>query len=48
MKGFVPTMLNKYGYKLSSIIKPDNTSNYFDVNKVDIQHKNIKITWEWI
>ena len=47
-EGFVPTMLNKYGYKLSSIIKPDNTSNYFDVNKVDIQPKHIKITWEWI
>jgi hypothetical protein len=47
-EGFVPTMLNKYGYKLSSLIKPDNTSNYFDVNEVNIKHKNIKIDWEWI
>jgi hypothetical protein len=47
-EGFVPTMLNKYGYKLSSLIKPDNTSNYFDVNEVNIEHKNIKIDWEWI
>lgn len=47
-EGFVPTMLNKYGYKLSSLINPDNTSSYFDVNQVNIQHKHIKITWEWI
>lgn len=47
-EGFVPTMLNKYGYKLSTLIKPDNTSNYFDVNEVNILHKNIKINWEWI
>jgi len=47
-EGFVPTMLNKHGYKLSSLINPDNTSNYFDVNEVNIKHKNIKIDWQWI
>ena len=47
-EGFVPTMLNKHGYKLNTIIKSDNTSDFFDVDKVNIQHKNIKINWEWI
>jgi hypothetical protein len=47
-EGFVPTMLNKYGFKLNTLIKSDNTSDLFDVNQVDIQHKNIKINWEWI
>jgi hypothetical protein len=47
-EGFVPTVLNKYGFKLGSLINSDNTSNYFNVNEVDILHKNIKITWEWI
>jgi hypothetical protein len=47
-EGFVPTVLNKYGFKLSTLINTDNTSNYFDVNEVDIQHKNIKVNWEWI
>lgn len=47
-EGFVPTVLNKYGFKLRTLIKPDNTSDFFDVNLVDIQHKHIKINWEWI
>jgi hypothetical protein len=47
-EGYVPTILNSYGFKLNTLINSDNTSNYFDVNEVDIQHKNIKIKWEWI
>lgn len=47
-EGFVPTVLNKNGFTLNTIIKPDNTSNYFDVNEVNILHKNTKITWQWI
>jgi hypothetical protein len=47
-EGFVPTMLNKYGFKLNTLIKSDNTSDLFDVNQVDIQHKHMKINWEWI
>jgi hypothetical protein len=47
-EGFVPTILNKKGMKLSSIITPENTSNYFDVDKVNITHKTIRVTWEWI
>ena len=37
-----------YGFKLSSLINSDNTSNYFNVNEVNILHKNIKVNWEWI
>lgn len=47
-EGFVPTYLNHKGYTLKSIINKDNTSDYFDVDKVDILHKNQKITWSWI
>lgn len=47
-EGMVPTILNYEGQKLKSIITPENTSNFFDVNKVNILHKNIKINWEWI
>jgi len=47
-EGFVPTMLNYHGMKLNTIIQPDNTSLIFDVNSVNILHKNIKITWEWL
>lgn len=47
-EGFVPTMLNYHGMKLNTIIQPDNTSLLFDVNEVNIYHKNVKITWEWL
>jgi hypothetical protein len=47
-EGFVPTMLNYRGMKLNTIIQPDNTSLLFDVNEVNIYHKNVKITWEWL
>jgi hypothetical protein len=44
----IPTVLNYEGQKLKTIITPENTSNFFDVDKVNILHKNIKINWEWI
>jgi hypothetical protein len=47
-EGFVPTMLNHHGMKLNTIIQPNNTSLFFDVNKINLLHKNIKVTWEWI
>lgn len=47
-EGFVPTVLNNYGFKLNTIVSPNNTSKFFDTNEVDIQHKHTKITWEWI
>jgi hypothetical protein len=47
-EGFVPTILNKHGMKLNTLIKSDNTSDFFDVNEVNIKHKNIKVEWSWI
>lgn len=47
-EGFVPTMLNKHRMKLNTLIKADNTSDFFDVNAVNIKHKNIKVEWSWI
>lgn len=47
-EGFVPTILNKFNFKMKTLINPDNTSNFFDFNLIDIKHKNITIKWEWI
>jgi len=47
-EGFVPTMLNHYGLTLKSLYNPDNTSDIFDSEKINILHKNTKINWEWI
>lgn len=47
-EGFVPTVLNYNKLKLNTIILPDNTSKFFDVDQVNILHKNTKINWEWI
>jgi len=47
-EGFVPTVLNQHGMKLSTLINPDNTSRFFDVNVVNIKHKNITVSWSWI
>ena len=47
-EGFVPTVLNQANMSLNTIITPENDSKMFDVNSVNIIHKNTKITWEWI
>jgi hypothetical protein len=47
-EGFVPTTLAKYGYKINTIFNNENKSKYFDTNKINITHKNIKINWEWL
>ena len=47
-EGMVPTILNYEGQVLKSIINSDDTSNFFDVDKVNILHKHTKIKWEWI
>jgi hypothetical protein len=47
-EGFVPTTLNLYRKKLKTLIKPDNTSDLFDVDEINILHKGIRINWEWI
>ena len=47
-EGFVPTCLGNMGFTMNTIFKNDNTSKYFDVNQIDIKHKNQKINWEWL
>lgn len=47
-EGFVPTVLNQASMSLNTIITPENDSKMFDVNSVNIIHKNTKIKWEWI
>jgi hypothetical protein len=47
-EGFVPTMLANEGFKMNTIFNPDNTSNFFNTDIIQIKHKNIKINWEWL
>lgn len=47
-EGFVPTILNHNGYKLNTIIKSDDTSDFFNVDELNILHKNLRVTWSWI
>jgi hypothetical protein len=41
-------IVNYEGQVLKTIIKSDDTSDFFDVDKVNILHKHTKIRWEWI
>lgn len=47
-EGFVPTILNFTNHKISSLYTPENKSNFFDDNIVNLKHKNSKIEWSWI
>ena len=47
-EGFVPTQLNKDGFTLDTIFNNQSESDHFDVNKIHILHKNIKVDWSWI
>jgi hypothetical protein len=47
-EGFIPTVLNHNGYKLNTIIKSDDSSDFFNVDELNILHKNIRVTWSWI
>jgi hypothetical protein len=47
-EGFVPTILNRKGFKLQTLIDNNDTSKHFNVDDVVIRHKNTKITWSWI
>lgn len=47
-EGFVPTVLAQNNFSLKSIINTDNKSDMFDVDQINILHKNIRITWQWI
>lgn len=47
-EGFVPTVLNQAGFKLDTIFNNQSTSDHFDVDKIHIKHKGIKVEWSWI
>jgi len=47
-EGFVPTVLNLHGMKISSLITSEDTSNLFDFENNRIWHKNIVVDWAWI
>lgn len=47
-EGSVPTLLHHAGLTLNTILRPDNTSAFFDVRKVNISHKDELITWNWL
>lgn len=47
-EGFVPTQLNADGFKLDTIFNNKSKSDHFDINKIDIKHKNITVEWSWI
>jgi len=47
-EGFVPTVLNHYGFSLDTIYNKESQSLHFDDNIVNVKHKGIKITWQWI
>ena len=47
-EGFVPTMLNKLGYSMESLYLKDGSSNLYDVQTINVKHKNQIIQWNWI
>ena len=47
-EGFVPTVLNQAGFKLDTIFNNQSKSDHFDVDKIHIKHKGIKVEWSWI
>ena len=47
-EGFVPTILNKDGFTLDTIFNNQSRSNHFDVDKIHIKHKGIRVEWSWI
>jgi len=44
----VPTILNRDGFKLDTIFNNQSKSDHFDINKINIKHKNIQVNWSWI
>lgn len=47
-EGFVPTVLNHYGFTLNTLITSEDKSNLFDFENNKIWHKNIVVDWAWI
>ena len=47
-EGFVPTMLNYFGYSLDTIYNNESRAKYYSNEEVKVLHKNTVINWEWI
>jgi len=47
-EGFVPTVLNQCGMKITSLITSNDDSNLFDFGNNKIWHKNTIVDWAWI
>ena len=47
-EGFVPTRLSRDGFKLDTIFNNKSESDHFDINKINIKHKNTTVNWSWI
>jgi len=47
-EGYVPTILNSSGMILDTLFDNRSNAKYHDDSKVNLLHKNTKITWKWI
>ena len=47
-EGFVPTILNYFGYSVDTIYDNKSQAKHFDDGIVKLQHKHGKINWSWI
>lgn len=47
-EGFVPTILNYFGYTVDTIYDNQSQSKHFDDNIVKLKHKHQHIGWNWI
>jgi hypothetical protein len=47
-EGFVPTVLNRDGFKLDTIFNNQSKSDHFNVDEIHILHKGIRVDWSWI
>ena len=47
-EGFVPTILSGYNHSIGTIFGNTDKSQYFDVDKIKLEHKNEVIKWNWI
>lgn len=47
-EGFVPTILNYFGYSLDTIYNNKSQGNNFDDTIVQLVHKNNKTNWSWL
>lgn len=47
-EGWVPTILNYYGFTLDTFFNNESQGNGFDDTIAQVKHKHIKVNWSWI